>query len=261
MPNYWLCGRRVIHKWSSPEQLQWYLPAFGDGLWAWYCTWSITYYFNSLWTVSYRLNKMSQETQEQTPRKISVVWLNGNAAHTELGSPCPYNWTLLLHEMLTNLSIRFWFSISSCTCTCLSIISITLISSSLSLPLPLSKGQLVCFPSEGKRNFLTWRKRSGTDTNMVCLWHKLHSNLLFLHLFFVYFPLPPSLPHCTSLPAEHVKHIGGGCLEACAYALSTYGYLSVQWMGLRNTTLHVSKCNRLLCMSIMWSGITAYLCS
>lgn len=114
---------------------------FVRGLWgAWYCTWSMACHFNSLYTVSYRLNKMSKRTREQILRKSSVVWLNENSACTELGSP----WRIIGHHcclkcfsMLTNLSPCFWFSISSCTCPWVSIISITLISSSLSLSLPL----------------------------------------------------------------------------------------------------------------------------
>lgn len=152
-----------------------------------------------------------------------------------------HNWTSLLHEMLqyVNKSITLRFLYTPFYYFYNSYLF-------FSLCFSLSKGQLVCFPSEGERNFLTWRKRSGTDTNMVCLWHKLHSNLLFLHLFFVYFLLPPFFPLSTSLPVEHVRHIGGGCLEACVHALST---------------MHVCKWNHLLYLFIMWRGLTAYLCN
>lgn len=173
-------------------------------------------------------------------------------------------WHIIWHRcclnrssMLRNQSLPFCFSISSCICTCLSIIFYyACFSFSLSLHLSLSKGQLVCFPYEEARNFLTWRKRSGTDTNMVFLWHRLHSKLLFLHLF-VFLPFAPSLCLCSRTREAQAWW----CLQACAYSLSTYGCLSVQWMGVRSTALHACECNDLFYLSIMWGDKTvSFLC-
>lgn len=91
--------------------------------------------------------------------------------------PSANNWTSLLPEMLQYVSrpitpLLHFYLILYLHLPLLFLLLLFSLSFSFSLCLFLSEGQLLLFqffsPSEGERNFSTWRKRSGTDTNMVC---------------------------------------------------------------------------------------------
>lgn len=102
----------------------------------------------------------------------------------------------------------------------------------------MSQSWFVQFPSEGKRNLLTWRKRSGTDTNMVRLWHKLQSNVSFStfspsislsHLFLLCFPFMfLSLSTWSACMVHALRH---------TLQLSPYGCLCLQLNGERHNII------------------------
>lgn len=206
----------------------------------------IDWHFNSPCAVRYRLNKMSYETRQQILRKDLSCLVE-----------C---WTSHLHLVLTNLSIHRFVVPPP-----LAIISISSSALSVSVSGPVWRVSLW-----GKRNFLTWRKRSGTDTNMERLWHELHSKLLFSSTSSSSVPsLSLSLPPSSSSPlllspsGAHEAH-GRRMPRAtsCCSLAHMVSYLYSRWgraRGVWSITIHVCRCIHLLHLS-REEYMCSYLC-
>lgn len=118
-------------------------------------------HFKSLCTLKYRHYEMSKGAQEQILRRTRRTRLS-----------TVYKWTSLQSIIIGKKSISL--CLLSITASYLHlpyflVISSPVFSLGCSLFTPPSRPQHA-FPLR-ERNFLTWRKRSGTDTNMICLWH------------------------------------------------------------------------------------------